>query len=71
MIITYFNDNEKEVDSSDAIDTPQEVKELYCSDTQLTSLEGIENMRYLERLYCSNNRIISLNNIETLLIHSQ
>ena len=31
------------------------LKNLYCYDNQLTSLEGIENLVNLKYLYCHNN----------------
>ena len=39
MDVTYFNDEKTSVNSFNAIDNPEEVKELYCNDNQLTSFK--------------------------------
>jgi Leucine-rich repeat (LRR) protein len=42
------------------------IKQVNCSNNNLTSLEGIENLRNLEVLNCSNNNLTSLEGIENL-----
>lgn len=42
------------------------LKELDCSDLNLTSLKGIENLTNLEFLFCFSNKLTSLNGIENL-----
>jgi len=42
------------------------LKELDCSNNNLTSLNGIKNLTNLKDLYCSSNKLTSLNGIEML-----
>jgi len=43
------------------------IKEIDCSNKNLTSLEGIENLVNLKELYCDNNQLTSLEGIENLV----
>ncbi len=44
------------------------LKELNCSNSNITSLEGIENLKNLKTLYCYNNQLTSLIGIENLTL---
>jgi Leucine-rich repeat (LRR) protein len=44
----------------------KKIKEIDCSNNNLTSLEGIENLRNLRILDCSNNNLTSIEGIENL-----
>jgi Leucine-rich repeat (LRR) protein len=50
----------------DDIDKYTNLKELYCGDNKLTSLDNLPPT--LEVLYCSNNKITSLDNLPPPLI---
>ncbi len=44
------------------------LKNLYCSHNQITSLEGIENLTYLKYLSCHNTQLTTLIEIEKLTL---
>ena len=57
--ITSINVNGEHISSLEGIQYFTALKELYCSDNQLTSLD-VSNNTALTKLYCNNNQLTSL-----------
>jgi len=67
--INYINCCDCRLTSLEGIEKLANLKELYCNDNYLTSLERIKlkNLVNLEALGCSNNQLTSLKGIENLV----